>query len=538
MRKALILVPDSLEKVNGFLNGCHALTRVLKSLGFSADVVAHYMGPEGLPKHFRGLYRNVYYPRNNSPLVDQMNSLVQKQHAAMAGRQAPSWSNNYLFPAAVLASLAEYDLYVVHHIVSDWIKHYLPEGSKKLLFAHYFQSIEDGDVNRSPRAEIEANLRAEIEPCWGYDLVAVTGERDRKLFRKYRPGVNVVHLPHCTTISPRPRLRSDASAIVMTGFDNRPNRMALDWFYKKVYPTLHQLKPDVEVHITSAIGEYARTKGYDKRSGTVIHGYVPDIAAVYRQCDMLVAPIFHSEGVKTRIFEALGLGIPVMTTSQGLTNTRMRGGRDVMVADDGTDMARLLARTLESLATRKRLQDNGYAYIRRNHDIDAPTFAPLKKAILGLVAKNARASEANSNPQRAARLAKPVSRGPSSWITENLQRLIPWTVERCQAAGYKRVAFFGAGTHTRTVLPLWNALGGAKVVRILTNLPPEVDRLLGVPVVSTRQFNPATVDAIVVSSHSFEPELVDTCRKRFPRVPLVTIWAPPTASGRRSRSAS
>jgi len=532
MRKALVLIPDSLEKVNGFLNGCHALTRVLRSMGFTADVVAHYMGPEGLPARFRGLYRNVYYPRNQSPLVDQVNEWVRRQHAAVAGQAQPDWTSNYLFPAAVLASLGDYDLYVVHHLVSDWVKHYLPADSKKLMFAHYFKAIEDGDVNKRSKEEIDANLRAEIEPCWGYDLVTVTGERDRKLFLKYRPEAQVVHLPHYTSASPARALAKDGRRVVMTGFDNRPNRMALDWFYARVYPALHAKMPAVEVHITSNIGAYAKQRGYDKRPGTVIHGYVPDIAAVYRQCDVLVAPIFHSEGVKTRIFEAMGFGIPVVTTSKGLTNTRLRPGRDVLVGDSGPEMARVLARALKSQAVRQTLQRNGYRYIRQNHDIAAPTFKPLKKAILALVSdRPARVRTSTSTIVSRA----PASRSApaaSGWVTENLERLLPWVIDHCRMAGYTSVAVFGAGSHTRTLVPMWRAMKGPRIAAVLTNLRPDASRIDGVRVMTARQFDPGSVDAIVISSATYEAELRDSCRKQFPGVPVLTIWAPQDVSAK------
>ncbi len=520
MPTALVFIPEDLEKVNGFVNGVHALTRVLRSQGFSVDAVANWVGPKGMPKEFQRLYDRIYYPRGHSPMIDGLNQLI-RQHYAFIKKRPIGGRDDFAFPGAVLASLQEYDLYVIHHIPLDWVKHFLPENSSKILFAHYYTSVVDGMVNKETASQIQRNLREEITPCTDYDLVTVTGDKDKELFLKYRPEAKVVHLPHYTPISGKRILRKNAHRIIATGYDNTSNRMGVDFFIRQVYPTLRKLDPEVEFHVTSNICAYLRLKGYDRLPGVVLHGYVADLNKIYDLCDVLLAIIFHSEGVKTRLFEAFGLGIPVVTTTTGLTNTKIRPGREAVVVDDGPSMARAIVKTLKSLPLRKRLQKNGYDYIRRYHDIASPSFLPVKKAIREIL----------SCPKSKQQAVATTGREAILQIKRELSYLACWAVNRCNEAGYKKVAFFGAGAHTRALLSRWEECDGPKVVCILSSTPTDVKSINRIPIVTLDHFDSQKVDAIVASSHTYEAEMAEICRKKFPKVPFLTIWLP-QASGK------
>jgi hypothetical protein len=50
--------------------------------------------------------------------------------------------------------------------------------------------------------------------------------------------------------------------------------------------------------------------------------------------------------------------------------------------------------------------------------------------------------------------------------------------------------------------------------------------LQGIPVVSAADFEPHSVDAIVLSSREFEGEMAEICARRWPGLKVFPIWRP------------
>jgi hypothetical protein len=112
-----------------------------------------------------------------------------------------------------------------------------------------------------------------------------------------------------------------------------------------------------------------------------------------------------------------------------------------------------------------------------------------------------------------------------------LRVLLPWVVHRARAAGVKCVAIYGAGMHTRLMLPMWRALDGPRVLSVVVTRAPSDPWCCGFPVVSMDEFDPASVDAIVLSSHGYEHAMGAACASRFPGLPAFSIWSPPAHVG-------
>ena len=83
---------------------------------------------------------------------------------------------------------------------------------------------------------------------------------------------------------------------------------------------------------------------------------------------------------------------------------------------------------------------------------------------------------------------------------------------------------FGAGMHTRTLLPLWKQLGGPPVNRIIVSDPRDAnDMLEGIPVCGVSDVRCPESDAVILSSMTFEPEMAEAC-KRWPEIPMYAPW--------------
>jgi CDP-glycerol glycerophosphotransferase (TagB/SpsB family) len=101
--------------------------------------------------------------------------------------------------------------------------------------------------------------------------------------------------------------------------------------------------------------------------------------------------------------------------------------------------------------------------------------------------------------------------------------LAAWLAPSLVAAGVERVAFFGAGSHTRALLESWQRLRSPRVVTALVSDGP-LDARVPLQIRSVERFDPHSVDAVVLSSASHEGSMWRTCRSRWPWLRVVPVW--------------
>lgn len=105
-------------------------------------------------------------------------------------------------------------------------------------------------------------------------------------------------------------------------------------------------------------------------------------------------------------------------------------------------------------------------------------------------------------------------------------RLIELTAQVCAARGLRRIALYGAGRHTQSILPgPWNAAGVQVVAVLDDHAAQNRPAIAGVPVVRPEAL-PVPVDAVVVSSDRFEEAIAARAAAIFgPRaVPVLKLY--------------
>ena len=141
------------------------------------------------------------------------------------------------------------------------------------------------------------------------------------------------------------------------------NQDSLRYLIDEVLPLL----PDRTLCVIGVCPDEVRAAyaGNDRVSFT---GRVERIADALGNCSLLLAPLAYGTGVKTKILEAMGMGVPVVTNPIGLEGIAAERGREVLCADTPRGLADAALSLLEDESLRRSVAGAGQDYVRRSHD--------------------------------------------------------------------------------------------------------------------------------------------------------------------------
>ncbi|MGE3795670.1 MAG: glycosyltransferase [Dehalococcoidia bacterium] len=174
-------------------------------------------------------------------------------------------------------------------------------------------------ARRLLRRESGVLARREVAVArWAAGVSLVSRREGAELSR--RSGVPVDYLP--MAFAP-PDIPADAgrarpgSFVLTGGLDYRANLVSLRWFCAEVLPLLSD---DVRLGFCLTVVGHCppAVRAELERPGVRLLGYVDDLDAELRRHRGFLAPITSGTGIKTKVLEAMALGLPVVSTPGGV----------------------------------------------------------------------------------------------------------------------------------------------------------------------------------------------------------------------------
>jgi len=98
--------------------------------------------------------------------------------------------------------------------------------------------------------------------------------------------------------------------------DWQPNLEAVQYLIGNWWPVLHRKNPEMRLNIAGK--NFPKTLLEKKIAGVVMHGTVPDAKAFLEAHPVVVVPLRTGSGIRIKILEAMGLGLPVISTAKGV----------------------------------------------------------------------------------------------------------------------------------------------------------------------------------------------------------------------------
>jgi polysaccharide biosynthesis protein PslH len=124
---------------------------------------------------------------------------------------------------------------------------------------------------------------------------------------------NVVDAKKLATID---RQQTEPALLLIGDFSYGPNREGADFFVNKVWPEVRLKNPEAQLWLVGSHPD-AGMQEWNEQQGILVTGRVEDVWPYLARATASIAPLFGGSGTRLKILEALGAGLPVVTTTLG-----------------------------------------------------------------------------------------------------------------------------------------------------------------------------------------------------------------------------
>ncbi|MBA3831030.1 MAG: glycosyltransferase [Chthoniobacterales bacterium] len=244
----------------------------------------------------------------------------------------------------------------------DNVRQYAPQS--RLIFdtvdLHFVRTDREAELTKDPEVREQAREKEEAE----YKLIDqadetwVVSSTEQELLARKRPGKpihvvsNIVETPGSAT-----PFSARQDFLFIGSFQHTPNIDAVLYFARDIYPLVRHNLSAAKFFI---IGDKAPPSVVALADeNTIVTGLAPDVRPYFDSVKLSIAPLRYGAGVKGKINQSMGLGVPVVATSLAVEGMGLTNREDVLIADEPSEFAGALLELYKTPALWDQLSQAG-----------------------------------------------------------------------------------------------------------------------------------------------------------------------------------
>ena len=238
---------------------------------------------------------------------------------------------------------------------------------------HFLREQRRADMTKDPEIWLKARekQRIEFELIEQADQTWVVSPAERDLILATHPESsvevisNIVEVPGSHT-----PFEARRDILFIGSFQHPPNADAVLFFCQEILPLVREQLTELRFYI---IGDQVPPEIIALANEQVIvTGYQPDVAIFFNTIKLSVAPLRYGAGVKGKINQSMGFGVPVIATPVATEGMSLVNGEEILIAEDPARFARGLLELYQERELWERISRNA---LRKAGELFSPQAA-------------------------------------------------------------------------------------------------------------------------------------------------------------------
>lgn len=193
-----------------------------------------------------------------------------------------------------------------------------------------------------------------------YDYILLIQEHDLELVSEVIGREKLILVPHSVDFK-KQTVKRVVKHIGFLASEYSPNIQGLTWFVNDVWPEFKSSK--LVLNVYGNICEVVPSEVLSVKN-IVWHSFVEDLEIVYKQCDIMINPVKCGAGLKIKNLEALGNGIPLVTTRHAAIGLDDHLESNFLLGDSADEFKSKIYSLVNDYNKRKLLANSGYEYVQ------------------------------------------------------------------------------------------------------------------------------------------------------------------------------
>jgi len=264
---------------------------------------------------------------------------------------------------------------LLEYVQLTWMLDALPFATRPFLDTHQIAHERNERFAAAGLRQLNTiDEAAEYAAFERYERIMLIQDKDREIVARRFAADRLVLAPHPAR-QIETEIRASARRIGFVGSEYPPNVDGLRWFLDVIWP---RIDSTAELAI---FGNVCRRIDRAALPANVrCHGRVDDLDSAYRTLDIVINPVRVGAGLKIKTVEALGAGLPVVTTAEGARGLEDAAGTAFALAHDADEFAMHLSQLLASQNRRTHLAAGARQLVAERFGAET-CFGPLLRAI-------------------------------------------------------------------------------------------------------------------------------------------------------------
>ena len=180
------------------------------------------------------------------------------------------------------------------------------------------------------------------------------------------PGIDIKEL-NLTNTAKKPKY----PLIIMCGyFDNKSNRDAALWFIKSIWPLIFSKNNKIRCWFIGKGISHDMLKIGSQISNITMIADIDDLRPYRKSASVFINPMRLGSGLRIKILEAMGSGLPVVSTSLGAAGIPVQNGENCFIADTPKEFSDAILWILTDKKLAQKIGENGKKMVENKYEIN------------------------------------------------------------------------------------------------------------------------------------------------------------------------
>ncbi|HRX90254.1 MAG TPA: glycosyltransferase [Steroidobacteraceae bacterium] len=220
------------------------------------------------------------------------------------------------------------------------------------------------------RTQWHKMLRSERAQCLRFDHIVAVSDTDANTMRRDYGTRSVSYVATGVDLEyfrPRQERKHGGGRIVFVGsMDWMPNEDGIRWFLVEVLPRVRDTQGNAKLIVVGRSPSAGLRELAARSSVLEVTGTVPDVRPYLEDAALSIVPLRIGGGTRLKIYEAMAMRVPVVSTSIGAEGLPLRHGEHLLLADTAQEFANAITGLLGDPAMGDRLAHAAASHVEDN----------------------------------------------------------------------------------------------------------------------------------------------------------------------------